>query len=496
MDKSCCIVLPNQLFKESLFHKKDFKVFLIEEHLFFNQYKFHKQKISFHRATMKFYDDYLNTFGCNTEYVESFSKESNIKLLIEKINNLGYEIIEIYDPVDYLLNKRLKNACAELNIRLVIHETELFINTSEELKDFFKESKKKFFQTSFYKSERKKRNVLIDIEGKPEGGEWTYDILNRKKFPKDEIPPKIINPKKNKYVIESEKYVTKYFNENYGSFGQFNYPTTIEESENWFRNFLKERFDKFGDYEDAIVKHNLTLNHSILSPLMNVGFINPKKVIKESIEYAEEYDIPINSTEGFIRQIMGWREFIRGVYSVKGTFERTNNYWGFNRKIPESFYSGKTGIEPIDTSIKKVLKTGYLHHIERLMVLGNFMLLCEFDPDEVYKWFMELFIDSYDWVMVPNIYGMSQFADGGLMSTKPYISSSNYIYKMSDYNKNEWDKVWDGLFWRFMDKQRDFFIKNPRLRMLINTFDKMDPIKKENHLINGEKFIKSITIEE
>jgi len=496
MDKSCCIVLPNQLFKESLFHKKNFKVFLIEEHLFFNQYKFHKQKISFHRATMKFYDDYLNTFGCNTEYVESFSKESNIKLLIEKINNLGYEIIEIYDPVDYLLNKRLKNACTELNIRLVIHETELFINTSEELKDFFKESKKKFFQTSFYKSERKKRNVLIDIEGKPEGGEWTYDILNRKKFPKDEIPPKIINPKKNKYVIESEKYVTKYFNENYGSFGQFNYPTTIEESENWFRNFLKERFDKFGDYEDAIVKHNLTLNHSILSPLMNVGFINPKKVIKESIEYAEEYDIPINSTEGFIRQIMGWREFIRGVYSVKGTFERTNNYWGFNRKIPESFYSGKTGIEPIDTSIKKVLKTGYLHHIERLMVLGNFMLLCEFDPDEVYKWFMELFIDSYDWVMVPNIYGMSQFADGGLMSTKPYISSSNYIYKMSDYNKNDWDKVWDGLFWRFMDKQRDFFIKNPRLRMLINTFDKMDPIKKENHLINGEKFIKSITIEE
>ena len=496
MYKSCCIVLPNQLFKESLFHKKDFKVFLIEEHLFFNQYKFHKQKISFHRATMKFYYDYLNTFGCNTEYVESFSKESNIKLLIEKINNLGYEIIEIYDPVDYLLNKRLKNACAELNIRLVIHETELFINTSEELKDFFKESKKKFFQTSFYKSERKKRNVLIDIDGKPEGGEWTYDILNRKKFPKDEIPPKIINPKKNKYVIESEKYVTKYFNENYGSLGQFNYPTTIEESENWFRNFLKERFDKFGDYEDAIVKHNLTLNHSILSPLMNVGFINPKKVIKESIEYAEEYDIPINSTEGFIRQIMGWREFIRGVYCVKGTFERTNNYWGFNRKIPESFYSGKTGIEPIDTSIKKVLKTGYLHHIERLMVLGNFMLLCEFDPDEVYKWFMELFIDSYDWVMVPNIYGMSQFADGGLMSTKPYISSSNYIYKMSDYNKNDWDKVWDGLFWRFMDKQRDFFIKNPRLRMLINTFDKMDPIKKENHLINGEKFIKSITIEE
>jgi deoxyribodipyrimidine photolyase-related protein len=258
---------------------------------------------------------------------------------------------------------------------------------------------------------------------------------------------------------------------------------------------LQERFNNFGDYEDAIVKDNLTLNHSILSPLMNVGFITPNKVISDSLQYSYKNDIPINSSEGFIRQIMGWREFIRGIYSVKGTFERTRNYWGFNRKIPTSFYTGNTGIEPIDDSIKKVLKTGYLHHIERLMVLGNFMMLCEFDPDEVYKWFMELFIDSYDWVMVPNVYGMSQFADGGLMSTKPYISSSNYIYKMSDYKKNEWDKTWDGLFWKFMDKHRDFFIKNPRLRMLINTFDKMDPIKKETHLINGEKFLKKITNE-
>ena len=495
MDKICSIVLPNQLFKESLFHKKHFKIFMVEEHLFFNQYKFHKQKISFHRATMKFYYDYLNKFGCDIEYVESFSKESNIQVLVEKINFLGYEIIEIYDPVDYLIGKRLKKTCNELNIKLIIHETKLFINTSEELKGFFKESKKKFFQTSFYKSERKKRNVLIDDNGKPEGGEWTYDILNRKKFPKDKIPPKIINPEKNVYVLESEGYVDKYFKNNYGSLGQFIYPTTIEESEKWFNNFLQERFNNFGDYEDAIVKDNLTLNHSILSPLMNVGFITPNKVISDSLQYSYKNDIPINSSEGFIRQIMGWREFIRGIYSVKGTFERTRNYWGFNRKIPASFYTGNTGIEPIDDSIKKVLKTGYLHHIERLMVLGNFMMLCEFDPDEVYKWFMELFIDSYDWVMVPNVYGMSQFADGGLMSTKPYISSSNYIYKMSDYKKNEWDKTWDGLFWKFMDKHRDFFIKNPRLRMLINTFDKMDPIKKETHLINGEKFLKKITNE-
>ena len=170
--------------------------------------------------------------------------------------------------------------------------------------------------------------------------------------------------------------------------------------------------------------------------------------------------MPINSTEGIIRQLIGWREFIRGIYEVKGNEERTKNFWNFKKSMPSHFYDATTGIEPIDNTIKGVLETGYCHHIERLMILGNFMLLCEIDPDDVYKWFMELFIDAYDWVMVPNIYGMSQFADGGLMSSKPYISSSNYLIKMSNYEKGDWQKTWDGLFWRFMNKQRDFFLKN------------------------------------
>jgi deoxyribodipyrimidine photolyase-related protein len=192
---------------------------------------------------------------------------------------------------------------------------------------------------------------------------------------------------------------------------------------------------------------------------------------------------------------MGWREFIRAVYELKGREERTKNYWGFTRKIPPSFWTGTTGIEPIDRTIIKVLETGYCHHIERLMVLGNFMLLCEFDPNEVYRWFMELFIDAYDWVMVPNVYGMSQFADGGLMATKPYISGSNYLMKMSDYKKGDWQPVWDGLFWRFMHVHRDFFLQNPRLGMLVRTFDKMDINKQKAHIENAEKFIKSLQAE-
>ncbi len=226
--------------------------------------------------------------------------------------------------------------------------------------------------------------------------------------------------------------------------------------------------------------------------MMNVGLLSPNEVLDEAIQFAGKNSVPFNSLEGFVRQILGWREFIRGVYITKGTAERTNNFWNFKRKIPASFWNGTTGIAPVDITIKKVLATGYCHHIERLMVLGNFMLLCEFDPDEVYKWFMELFIDSYDWVMVPNVYGMSQFADGGLMATKPYISGSNYLMKMSDYPKGEWQLIWDGLFWNFLNKHREFFLKNPRLSMLVKTFDKMSEEKRSVHLRAATDYLKTL----
>jgi deoxyribodipyrimidine photolyase-related protein len=226
--------------------------------------------------------------------------------------------------------------------------------------------------------------------------------------------------------------------------------------------------------------------------LLNTGLLDINFILDKTIVFYNKNDIPLNSCEGFIRQIIGWREFIRGIYTVKGSEERTKNFWGFKRKIPKSFYDASTGILPVDDSIRKILKTGYAHHIERLMILGNFMLLCEFDPDEVYRWFMEMFIDSYDWVMVPNVYGMSQFADGGLMSTKPYISGSSYILKMSNYKKGEWSGIWDSLFWNFIDNHRDFFDKNPRMRMLVRNFDKMDIGKRTNLLQSAHSFLENL----
>ena len=441
--------------------------------------------------SMKKYESFLKSKNVDVEYVDSHEEISDIRLFLDKMESI--KSINIYDPEDNWLEKRIIKGCSKNNIKVNVYENQLFITKKIELDSFFRADKKKFFQTSFYKSQRLKFNILME-DGKPEGGKWTYDDMNREKYPKDKIPPNINYMVANDDYESAKCYIEKNFNLNPGKLNKDKiYPYDFSSADSWFEAFLIERYDEFGPYEDAVVKEKSVLNHSVLSPIINSGLLNPKLIMEKSVKFYNDNDIRLNSCEGFIRQIIGWREFIRGVYIAKGSEERTKNFWGFKRKIPKSFYDGTTGIEPLDDTIKKINNSAYANHIERLMIIGNFMLLCEFDPDDVYKWFMELFIDSYDWVMVPNVYGMSQFADGGLMSTKPYISGSSYVLKMSNYKKGEWCPIWDSLFWNFINNQRDFFITNPRMRMLVSTYDKMNPEKKETINVTSNNFLKSIS---
>ncbi len=491
-NKKIGIIFPHQLFEQNILFSTCETIYLVEEWLYFKQYNFHKSKIAFHRASMKFYVAFLQSKNIKVVYIESIDVLSDIRKLIPFLKSNGANEFEYVDTTDYWLEKRIQDTCATQNIIPNKNSTPQFLNTVEEIYSYFKD-KKRMFQTDFYKHQRLSRNILIDTQKKPTGGKWTFDDENRLKYPKGITPPILHSLSQNNYYAEAITYTQKNFPNNYGEVNtKFIYPTTFDESKNWLSDFFQSRFSEFGAYEDAIVSKENILHHSILTPMMNAGLLTPQFVIDETIQYAINNEIPINSLEGFIRQIIGWREFIRAVYELKGNEERTRNYWNFSKKIPASFWNGTTGIEPIDITIKKVLETGYCHHIERLMVLGNFMLLCEFDPDEVYRWFMELFIDAYDWVMVPNVYGMSQFADGGLMATKPYISGSNYLMKMSDYKKGEWQNLWDGLFWRFMHVHRDFFLQNPRLGMLVRSFDKMTETKQNTHLKNANVFLDSL----
>ncbi|NNC83965.1 MAG: cryptochrome/photolyase family protein [Flavobacteriales bacterium] len=490
--KELGLIFPHQLF-DDLPWDTDLPIVMVEEHLFFRQYAFHKQKLVFHRASMRAYADRLSDSGYEVEYLDCRSDHNDIRDLIAALAERKVERVHYMDPCDDWLEKRLQAKCRDHDISLKEYASPMWLNTKDELSDFFRSDKKKFFQTTWYKDERKRRGILLTQDGGPQGGDWTYDKENRKKYPKSKTPPSISFPDSDSYFKEAKSYVEEHFADNPGEVQDTPlYPHDREGALKWLKKFLEHRFHEFGPYEDAIVKDASILHHSVLTPMLNVGLISPQEVLDKALEYAAEHDVPINSTEGFVRQIIGWREFIRGVYIAKGVEERTKNFWGFERKIPESFYTGETGILPVDNVIRKVLKTGYCHHIERLMVLANFMLLCEFDPDEVYRWFMELFIDAYDWVMVPNVYGMSQFADGGLMSTKPYISSSNYLMKMSDYPKGEWQETWDGLFWRFMHVHRDFFASNPRLNMLLSNLDKMGKDTLNDHLERADTFLESL----
>ena len=444
---------------------------------------------------MKRYESWLNEKGIETLYLEYDDKKESLLRHLKKIKrglkSTPKKLITT-QPTDFMLEKRLNRFCDQLKLPLEFLENPQFINQPEDNRTY-RDGKKRWYMADFYKSQRRRLDILMDGDD-PEGGKWSFDEENRKKVPKkmlEEIPamPKI---KHDDIDGEAQDYVNKRFGDNYGSIENLYYPTDHKAARKWLKDFLKQRFENFGVYEDAIVQGESWLWHSILTPMLNTGLLTPNQVVKETMTFVKKNDVPINSVEGFIRQIIGWREFIRATYEDLGVEMRTTNHWDHHRKIPSSFWDASTGIVPIDDTIERVLETGYCHHIERLMVLGGFMFLCEFDPDEIYRWFMEMFIDSYDWVMVPNAYSMSQHADGGLITTKPYFSGSSYVRKMSHYKKEPWCDIWDGLYWRWIWLHSDSLAKNPRWAMMCAMVKKMDKAKRESHLENAEAYLKTL----
>ena len=346
---------------------------------------------------------------------------------------------------------------------------------------------------SFYQKIRQKLCVLTDENNKPIGGKWSFDEENRKKIPKNiEIPSFPIIQKDNKFKSLKSK-INSTFHGHPGSLDYLWMPTNRKDSLEWLDLFLENKFSKFGDYEDAIRFENNFLFHSALSPVLNMGLLTPNEVVYKALEFSKTHSIPINSLEGFIRQIIGWREFIRGIYHHKGNEEIKSNYWKHDRKLTNHWYEGTTGIIPLDDAIKDCIKFGYTHHIPRLMIICNIMNLSKIHPNEIYKWFMEMFVDSSDWVMVPNVYGMGTFADGGIFATKPYSCGSNYILKMSNYKKDSWCDIVDGLYWKFMSDNISHFKSNPRLSILVGSLERMNIDRKRLIFDKASNFITNMT---
>lgn len=483
MNHEATIIFPHQLFENNVLISKNRPVFIVEDQRFFTDFAFHKHKLMLHRATMRSYYDHLKKKN-TVIYLDYYDAKQLFDLLIQKKINK----IHFFDPVDFILEERLEKQAKKKKIELCSYETPQFMTEQAWLNDYYNDESS-YFMAPFYKEQRKRLNILMTQNGKPQGGSWSYDVQNRYRIPSSVSIPEYKKFEITHGVKEAAQYVNEHFANNPGSTDSFWFATTHEESKEWYGDFLKKRFALFGPYEDAIVAGQTVLFHSVLSPYLNCGLLTPDYVIHEAILFARKHSVPLNSLEGFIRQIIGWREFMRAVYVMKGQEERTINFWKHTWPLPKSFWNATTGIDPVDCALKKVIHNAYVHHIERLMIIGNFMLLCEFDPKAVYAWFMELFIDSYDWVMVPNIYGMSQYADGGIFATKPYISSSHYILKMSDFKKGPWCAIWDSLYWRFIYKHKKYFSSLGRLAVMNYQLKRMNAAEIRAHVKKAEQFL-------
>ncbi len=378
--------------------------------------------------------------------------------------------------------------CSKLKIRQTLLHSPMFLTSREQFSAYLKRSKKPFMKT-FYEQRRRELKILMNADGTPIGGKFSFDEDNRESLPDDVAVPKLPKITQGDHARNVGALATELFPGHPGEAKDFWLPVSYKDSIAWLDEFLEKRFKDFGVYEDAITSRDLALFHSVLSPMMNLGLLTPEEIVKRTLLFAQKKKIPMNSLEGFIRQVIGWREFVRGIYQNFSERQDHENFFKHTRKLTDSWYHGTTGLPPLDDAIKKTAKYGWAHHIERLMMISCVMLLSQIDPREVHRWFMEMYVDSSDWVMGPNVYGMGQFSDGGIFATKPYICGSNYILKMSDYKKGSWCEEWDGLYWKFVAEKFQYLGKNPRLSMMVAMWGKKSLDQKEALLAAADRFM-------
>ncbi len=488
------ILLGNMLFADHSALPQQ-PVFMAEDWQLCTCYKYHKHKLILYLAAMRHHCDRLRAQGLTVEYCQLSAGNKALTYedkLLTAVKKFQATTLETYTIENRQFSDRLHQFCQTHGLQLLIHDSPLFLTSQSKFQDY-RSRYKRLFMGDFYKWQRQRLGVLLEPDQQPVGGKWSFDQQNRQALPKTLTVPDLTWPTPTPHVQAVSALVDHLFADHPGRSENFWLPVTHAATLAWLNDFLQQRLAQFGPYEDALPTRSPFVFHSVLSPLLNIGLLTPSQVLTAALNYAEQQPISLNSLEGFVRQIIGWREYIRGVYWAIGDRQAQSNTFQHTRHLTEAWYSGSTGLVPLDLTIQRVQERGWAHHIERLMVVSNAMLLAEIHPDQVYRWFMELFVDSAEWVMIPNVYGMGQFADGGLIMTKPYISSSNYLLKMGDYAKGDWCEIWDGLYWRFVDRKRDILAKNPRTNMTLNTFAKMNGDRKQKILAAAEKFIQEKT---
>jgi deoxyribodipyrimidine photolyase-related protein len=487
------VVLGNQLFPLQHLPPADTtRIFMAEDVGLCTYERHHQQKIVLFLAAMRAYADELRAAGYEVEYVRLDLDDASCyeDKLAAAMDAHGAERLQHFEIEDKAMEVRLLRLAASRGIHREELTSPMFLSSRREFADFAA-GKSRLLMGDFYKQQRRRLGILVDDQGNPEGGRWSFDADNRKRLPKSVTPPDIAWPEPDEHVAEVIDIVERGFAGHPGTASEFRWPTTRKQARDWLEGFIAERLAEFGPYEDAMSTRSEAVFHSLLSPYLNIGLLTPGEVVDRVLEVGG--GLPLQSVEGFVRQVIGWREFVRGVYREFGEQQDSANFWGHERDLTDDWYQGTTGIPPLDDTIRTARRRGWAHHIPRLMVLGNLMTLCEIRPQAAHRWFMEMFVDSSEWVMGPNVYGMGLFSDGGIFATKPYICGSNYLLKMSDYGKGEWCEVVDGLYWRFIDKHRDFFSGNPRLALMPRALDRLDDERRRRIFAAADDFIAAYT---
>lgn len=409
------LILPHQLFDIKYFTEDYDEVVIYEHPQYFTKYNFNKKKLILHRATMQYYHDYLKSKKFKVTYIPYDMKLPKNKYIY-------------FDPID-----KIKISGEMIESPNFILDKEIFAK--------YRKKTDKFTFTNFYMWSKKEIDLYPTLKSK--------DKMNREKYKDDiKIPNLPSNKTDQKYIKEAIKYVNENFGSNYGNTDNFMYPVTHKTARKWMKDFMKKRLENFGPYQDFVREGEPFMYHSILSSSINIGLLNPDEILVELHKYKSK--VKINSFEGYLRQLF-WREYQRYCY-IYVNFNQ--NYFGNRKRLNKKWYEGTLGIEPIDDLIKEGFDTAYMHHIGRLMFIGNYMNLSGISPKQGFKWFMEFSIDSYEWVMCQNVLDMVFFVTGGVTMRKPYATSSNYVLKMSSYKKDDWADKWDELYVDFMKRNK------------------------------------------
>jgi deoxyribodipyrimidine photolyase-related protein len=479
-EKSLFVILGNQLFPPKYLkgHEKDL-LFMAEDRNHCEAHAFHKHKIVFYLSAMRHYARELRQHDFNLVYFEMEETKGLTyeKVLTKVMKESALNKITAFEVEDKEQEKKLRDLCEKNGYELEFKKSPAFMVSREEFKTYLKKNPRPQFKT-FYEEQRRTRKILMEPNGEPFGGRFIIDDEEHLKWSKKHSPrfPASVHDEIDMAVVQ---LVEKEFPENPGQAQTFWYPTSRESAQTTFKDFCSYRLPEYGPYEVALNPNEDFLFHSVLAPLLNAGLLVPDEVLQKVLSHAQENPVPLLSLESYIRHVFGWREYAHGVYQNFSEEQENGNFWQHHRLLNKNWRTGKTGVPPLDDAIHKANRLAYNHRVERMMVLCNMMNMAEIHPQEAYRWFSEMHMDSAPWATGPNVYGLGLQSDGGICAHQLYICSSKYWLKISSYSAQPWTEEVDGLYWRFIEKHQEFFNKNSKLYLMAKNLEKLTPERRE-----------------